>query len=110
MPIPNLLHPVPIRIQQLDLTETYQDDDYREPIQQALYEETKIVNGQVIFGSDEELNVKLGGVAAGASGYVLFRYYDLNKKGIELKLNDRFIKIGNITIDAYIIKLTPKGH
>ncbi len=110
MPIPNLIHPIPIKIQQLDLTETYQDDDYREPVQQALYEETKTVKGQALFGSEEELRVKLGGVVAGAAGYVLFRYHDLNAKDIDLKLNDRFIKIGNLKMDAYIIKLTPKGH
>jgi len=110
MPVPNLLHPVPIQVQQLDTSETYQDDDYREPVQQAAHGETKTVQGQVLWSMKEALSVRLGGVEMQATGYVLFRYVDLSDQSIVLAVNDRLIKLGTLEVDVYVIKLQPMGH
>jgi len=107
---PNLIHPVPIKIQQLDVAETYYDDDYREPVQQAAHKNYAIVPGQIKWGSDDRLSATRGGAEEGADGYVLFRYVDLAKAGITLKLNDRMIQLGKLDTDVYIIRLQPMGH
>ncbi len=108
--LPNLIHPIPIQIQQLALTETIQDEDLREPVQQAVNAATKMVNGQVKWGMEKSLSVRMGGVTAIASGYVLFRYVDLLAQSISLALNDRIIKTGFLEVDVYIIRLQPMAH
>lgn len=108
--MPRLIHPVPISIQQFNLSATIQDEDYREPVQQAARGTTVEAVGQVAWSGDKELEFTRGGVQEKANGYVLFRYRDLNAKSITLKDNDRFISIGGIETDVYIAKLLPIGH
>lgn len=116
-PVPNLIHPVPIEIEVLDKADigsgtsgTFFDDDFREPVQQSARESVIIVPGQVKWGDQDQLDPTRGGVVDGASGYVLFRFVDLNAKSVTLKQNDRFIKIGLEDTDVYVIKLRPEGH
>jgi hypothetical protein len=114
MPIPNLIHPVPIEIQKINRAGTLYDDDAREPIQFARRNATLIIPGQVKWASQFKLEQNRVGPVEGASGYVLFRQIDLDAAdagaGIELEQNDRFIKIGLRETDVYIIDLTPTGH
>jgi hypothetical protein len=108
--IPRLLHPVPITIQQLDVSNTIYDEEAREPIQQASHAVNITIPGQVNWGLAEELAVTNAGPQENASGYVLFRYVDLNAQSVTLKQNDRFIKIGNEDTDVYVVSLKPTGH
>ena len=114
MPIPNLIHPVPIEIQKIERANTMYDEDAREPIQFAKRKATLTVPGQVKWASQFKLEETRVGPVEGASGYVLFRQVDLDAAdggaGIELEQNDRFIKIGTRNTDVYIIELTPTGH
>lgn len=110
MTVPNLLHPVPVVIQQLDMAATTQDPDYREPIQQASRKIKTTVPGQVKWEGDKELTFNKGGVQQKADGYVLFRYVDLEAASITLRDNDRFTKIGNLDTDVYVMKLLPNSH
>ena len=110
MTLPNLLHPVPIVIEQLDQTNTVYDEDYREPVMQASHATSKTLPGQVKWGLDDELAMSVGGPSEKADGYVLFRYVDLNAQSVTLKQNDRFTKIGNVETDVYIVSLKPIGH
>lgn len=114
MPIPNLIHPIPIEIQKIQRASTMYDEDAREPIQFAKRKATLIVPGQVKWASQFKLEQSRAGVIEGASGYILFRQVDLDAAegglGIELEQNDRFVKIGLRAADVYIIDLTPTGH
>jgi len=109
-PSPNLLHPVPIIIQQIDISSTFHDEDFREPIQQSVRKANTTVNGQVKWGIDDSLAMSRGGVSEESAGYVLFRYADLTAASVTLRQNDRFIKIGNVLTDVYILRLQPQGH
>jgi hypothetical protein len=108
--IPNLIHPVPITIQQLNKSATFMDDDFREPVQRAAHTAEVIVPGQIKWGGKDSLVFTRGGVQESSNGYVLFRYVDLVAAGITLKDNDRMVKLGNIECDVYIIRLEPCGH
>jgi hypothetical protein len=110
MPIPNLLHQVPISIQTQNTANTQYDDDYREPIQQTTKNTSKIVDGQVKWANSEEIKITIGGIQKKADGYVLFRYIDLDNKSVTLNINDRFISIDGEDTDVYVIKLRPCGH
>ena len=108
--IPRLLHPAPIVIQQLSTANTIYDDDAREPIQQAAHASNVTVVGQAQWGLADELAMSGAGPQENASGYVLFRYFDLEAKSVVLRQNDRFIKIGKQDTDVYIVSLKPTGH
>ncbi len=110
MPIPNLIHPVPIIIQSLDASNTFQDDDYAEPVQQAVHEAAVTVVGQVDWETEKAAQVGRGGIREDSIGYVLFRYVDLAIVGLTLKINDRILKVGLIETDLYINRLLPLGH
>ena len=110
MALPNLIHPIDVKIQQLSTAETIYDEETREPIQKAARKATTTVKGQIQWGKSEDAQVAAGGVQMEADGYVLFRYADLKAKNITLELNDRFIKMGHVDTDVYIVGLQPVGH
>lgn len=112
MPMPNLLHPVPVSIQTHNTSSTQYDEDFREPVQQTVKSSSQTVEGQVKWANSEEIKVTIGGVQKKADGYVLFRYIDLSAAAtpITLKVNDRLISIDGENTDVYIMKLTPCGH
>lgn len=108
--LPNLIHPVDVHIEQLDKASTVYDDDFREPVQQAAHAVVKYLKGQVSWGESKQLGTTAAGVEENAAGYVLFRYIDLEKAGVTLKLNDKIVKLGKIATDLYITKIAPCGH
>lgn len=110
MAIPNLIHPVPIVIRQIDESETIYDDDMREPVQQTVRGASVTVNGQVKWGMEKSFTSTARGAEEGSDGYVLFRYVDLAAAGITLKREDRFLKLGNVDVDVYVKALRPEGH
>jgi hypothetical protein len=110
MTIPNLIHPVPIKIEQLDTGATYYDEDAREPIQFAARKTLKTVEGQVKWGAQKDDSDSKMGSILGARGYVLFRRIDLAAQSIELADGDRFTEIGGISTDVYISRLEWTGH
>lgn len=118
MPTPNLIHPVPVLIEQIDKRDqeasggdgTWFDDDFREPIQHSANAAAVTCPGQVKWGMDSELRATLSGALAESDGYVLFRYIDLDTRAIALQQNDRFTKLGTLDVDVYIVGFRPEGH
>lgn len=110
MPVPNLIHPVPITVEKISRSTTYYDEDAREPVQMADRPNAVIVAGQVKWFDEAELSATKTGPAEGSSGYVLFRQIDLTAKSLELEQNDRFTQIGLRATDVYVTGLRPVGH
>lgn len=110
MPLPNLIHPIDVVIQRRDLGSTFVDDDFREPIQHAARTASITVKGQIKFFTQEELNLERGGAQIDSTGFVLFRYHDLNRLGVSVGIGDRFTKLGKIDVDYYVVRTESKGH
>jgi hypothetical protein len=115
VPVPHLIHPVVVKIEQLQRSLSIVDDDFREPIQQARRGPVKSVLGQIKWSSDEQLEISSGGAREGADGYVLFRRHDLIAAGLnEIHQNDRITSMGsggNVTlVDLYITRVQQMGH
>jgi len=110
MVLPRLIHPIKVTIQRRNLGATHMDDDFREPIQHAARLTDVVAKGQIKFFTQEELNVERGGAQIDSTGFVLFRYFDLKKLGIEVKIGDRFTKLGKIEVDYYVVRIESKGH
>lgn len=110
MPIPNLLHPVPVVIAKINRAGTRYDNDAREAVTQAARDSAVTVQGQVKWGLQEGLQPTKTGPKEDASGYVLFRRTDLATAGITLEQNDRFASIGGIDTDVYVSRIEWTGH
>jgi len=110
MPIPNLIHPVPITIQTLDQANTIYDDDMREVVQQSVRAANVVVPGQVKWGLDQSFQSRREGPKEDSDGYVLFRLVDLNAAGVEVKRETRLIRLGTIDTDVYVTALQYQGH
>lgn len=107
---PNLIHPVPVTIEQISYSDTIYDEDTREPIQQASRTAPVTLPGQAKYGSSKEASYQEGGLRENERGYVLFRQIDLTNLSITLKINDRITRIGVVDHDAYISRVEPMGH
>lgn len=107
---PNILFPVPCSIQSLDRTDTYFDEELREPVQSEQMSATIICPGQVMWINQGRLDATAYGATEQSDGYVLFRYIDLKARNLDLKREDRFIKLGTIPCDLYVVSLQPIGH
>lgn len=113
--LPNLIHPVPIQLRQMQRASTRVDPDYREPVQQAKLGPIVSAPGQVKWTIDERLRATLTGAEQEAEGYILFRRVDLRARGVtELAQNDRIIAVGAganaRAVDLYIVGLRFEGH
>jgi hypothetical protein len=97
-------------IEQINRVSSIQDDDYREPVQQAIRAPRKTAPGQVKWFSDDRARPTKAGSESESQGYVLFRYVDLNQLSIVLQQGDRIVKMGTIEVDVYVVELRPEGH
>jgi hypothetical protein len=110
MPLPNLLHPVPVVIRPIDKPNTPYDSDFREPIQRVARKSDVTLPGQVAWANDKQVQYTRGGNRYDADGYVLFRYADLSAAAITLAVNDRIVSLGGLEVNVYIKHFQPMGH
>lgn len=110
MPLPNLIHAIDCDVEQIDTAATLYDPDTREPIQAAARATVITCPGQPRWTSQKQLEAAGFGPADKVSGYVLFRYFDLDARSITLRVNDRIVMQGRHTDEVYIVRLQPSGH
>jgi hypothetical protein len=110
MPVPTLLHPVPVGIEVLDTSGATWDAEAREPIHGSRTGTAVVINAQV--GWDLEKNPKdhPAGVAEISTGYILLRKVDMVAKSLTPKHGDRIASIGGDAVDYYITGPKPMAH
>lgn len=110
MPLPNLIHPVNIIVDRLDVSSTVMDDDFREPVSQGARIASVTVPGQVRWGKAEGLKGQPAGPSYEYSGYVTFRKTDLDALSFMIKEGDRLKNLGSTATDVYVVGLQWLGH
>lgn len=115
MPLPRLIHPVPVVIEQADPAGRVYDRDAREPIHGARGTAIVNIDAQIQWGTKGAPEYEGTGVRERSDGYILVRLYDLNAKGVTLKRGDRIIStgagLGLITgLDLFLLRMQPAGH
>ena len=110
MPLPNLLHPVKIKVSPWEVSETVFDEDFKEPISQAARADSVTILGQIKWTEKNAVTYNSGGVDLKSSGYILFRFIDLNSKSWAPKRQDRITKIGHQNVELYVVSSKPNGH
>jgi hypothetical protein len=110
MPLPRLIHPIKITISQWDVNNTVFDDDMKEPIGRSARSESIILDGQPKWTEKDAVTYSYGGVDLKSTGYVLFRYVDMNSKSWIPKRQDRITQIGHLPTELYVVSSKPVGH
>jgi hypothetical protein len=103
MPVPNLIHPIPIHLQRENEAATIFNSRGREPVRQMWKRgqgpgtgtEDELV-GQINWndGAIKKPEAPSGGVREKSDGYVLFRFVDLLEAGIATENADGTITLG----------------
>lgn len=115
MVLPNLIHPVPITISQIDRDNTVVDAGYGEEYEVVAREASVSCPGQVKWGASDRYRPSDIGPEEGEDGYVLFRNVDLRARGIaSIVRGDRFLSLGGspnaIATDVYVVRVRFEGH
>lgn len=124
MVLPNLIHPVSCTLKINNRAGTRMDPDTREPIQRIAYKGEITLPGQVTNSiRKKDVDMERGGRNERETGYVLFRTIDLDEQlktigssyeewanGSNGAVNDRILRVGNQSLNAYITRLEPIGH
>lgn len=115
MPIPNLLHPVPVTVQRINRAETVVDEGYDEEYEVVAREADVILPGQIKWSAFDRYRPTVIGTEEGEDGYVLFRIVDLRAQGVDaIVRGDKFIALGgspnSIATDVYVTRVRFEGH
>lgn len=110
MPNPRLIHPIPVIIEQRDLTTTIYDEDTREPVRQVARKAETTINAQILWDFHDDPNPKTGGLELEETGYILAKISELKSASISLSFGDRIKKIGDLDVELYITRTRPLGH
>jgi len=110
MVLPRLIHPVAVKIEQINKAETVMDDDTREPVQKVTRNTVVTVVGQPNWSQDLGMEADLAGIVVRSTGYILFRKVDLDAASVTIQLDDRFIQMGHVLTDVYVHKIEWCGH
>ncbi len=89
--IPSLVHPVKIRLQQIDPINTPDvDPQFREPVDTPLYKDPITLTAQLGLGNTDQFRQRPGGDDPQTDGHVVIRTYDLNREapGVVLHKGD----------------------
>jgi len=89
---------------------TPQDDDYREPEANRVYDKEVCLIGQLVgYRSFFKLQRTQTGDSQPSNGQAVFRPNELLKNGVSLQKGDRIMRINETTCDFNIIKVSPLG-
>ncbi len=115
MPIPNLIHPVPVRVEQIERASVETDPDYDEEYEVVARAAVVTLPGLVKWGTFDRYRPSDAGVQEGEDGYVVFRIVDLRAQSIvSINRGDRFLQLGGspngVGTDVYVTRLRFEGH
>lgn len=114
--MPNLLHPIPVFLRQIEKEKTSRmDDNLREPIG-AVDRPSEAIKlmGQIKWHSQDMAVATHPGSEERSSGYILFKSSDLKREHVILNIGDKVVRIGKNDkiqdVDLYFIKFEPIAH
>jgi len=107
---PDLIHPIPVEINQIDKDSTEWDDNAREAVRTIARPAVIKLSAQVSWSIKDDPNPEKMGISEEARGYLLFLRKDLLNRSITISRGDKISKIGHDTVELYVLGLTPAGH
>lgn len=109
--IPNLIHPIPIRIEPSEPETTgLLDPDAREPVLGVRGGASWTIDAQIAYDLRNPPSFEIGGVRITATGFVVVRTADLAARSKTISCGDRIASIGGTTTDLYVLGTTPRAH
>ena len=107
---PDLVHPIPVEIEQIDKSSTDWDDDAREAIRTVARTAVKKLNAQISWSVKDDPNPEKMGISEETRGYLLFKKKDLSGESVTISRGDKISKIGHDIVELYVTGLIPVGH
>ena len=112
---PNLIHSIPIEIQQIDRAQTLVDDVFDEEMEVVARTATVTVPGQVRYRGFKRATFGAAGVEEKADGYITMRPVDLRAVGVtQIQIGDRIVGIGTgdnkMVVNLFVVNTEPMGH
>jgi len=107
---PDLVHPIPVEIEQIDKGSTEWDGDAREAIRTVARTAVKKLNAQISWSVKDDPNPEKMGISEETRGYLLFKKKDLSGESVTINRGDKISKIGYDIVELYVTGLTPVGH
>jgi hypothetical protein len=111
---PNLIDPVPVKVEQLLRGTAIEDPVTRELVGPASRAVSVNLEAQVSWGPterDERAASGAGGRSQLRHGYLVFRKWDLDRAGVTLAAGDRVTQIGAVTaLDIYLYSADDSAH
>jgi len=107
---PNLIHPVPIVVEQIDKDEIEWDEDAQEPVGAEEYTSEVTLQAQVHWRSIDDPDWTWSGRDDSTKGYVLFLWADLRARSITIAVGDHIRKIGDRDVDLYVESFEDAAH
>ncbi len=108
--IPNLIHPIEIRIQPSDPETGLLDADAREPVFGVRGGAAWTIDAQIAYDLRNPPSFEIGGVRITATGFVVVRTADLAARSRTIHCGDRIAAIGGTATDLYVLGTTPRAH
>lgn len=110
MPVPNLIHPIPVTIEPIEAAAAVWDAEAREPLHGARSTSSFVINAQISWDLERNPRDHPAGVAEESTGYILVRYVDMDAQSVSIKRGDRITKIGARAMDLYVTGTKPRAH
>jgi len=108
---PNLIHPVPVYVERVaDADDTLWDEDANEPIGERERQSAVRLRAQVRWRSIEDPDWQWAGVDEKTRGYLVFRYRDLERRGVTIERGDRITKVGKRTVNLFVTGFEDAAH
>lgn len=78
---------------------------------ESSFEQNEIIlDGQVSYGTTEELNTVYSGDSPKSDGHIMFSRLHLDEKGVTLNKNDKITEIDGRAVEYVIIEIRPRAH
>jgi len=109
MPNPNLIHPIPVVLEQLDKAATLYDEDAQEPIGRPEYTQVRL-QAQVKWRAIDDPDWMWSGRRESWKGYLLFKRSTLVTRGVTIAKGDQITTIGHRACRLYVEEFEDAGH
>lgn len=114
--IPNLIHPVRVKVKRLVRDELVMDLDAREPYhgRRTTTSSEVTIDAQIKWRARDDLVPQMAGVVERSIGYILVRLIDMDAAmgtGVRFKRGDQIVEMGVLSgLDLYIVREEPIAH
>ena len=105
-----LIHPIRCEITPIDKTSTEYDDEAGEPIGAPHYSTPFSISAQIQWSRKDSPTAARSGVQLKSAGYILVKFAELERRGLEINRGDKITKMGKVDTVLYVTGFELAAH